>query len=302
MPDSTDLSWFIPRADCAVLRFRGADRRDLLQRLSTNDCASLRAGDGIATVLTTVKGRVLDLLQIYERGDDALALCSASQAGHVITHIAKHTITEDVAVDDVTREFAVVAVGAMTGHPELDDVALHGWREESFGDVRAIVVRGIFMTGPGFSIVASAVDADTIALHLRQQGLRLADSGTLTALRVAHGIPGWGAELVDRYNPLECGADDAVSFTKGCYLGQEVIARLHAYKKVQRGLARITLEQNQSVSLPAMIIKEGKEIGEVTTLARDGRGLCVVRKEYLVEGCSVMVGAAIPAVIHGSST
>jgi folate-binding protein YgfZ len=87
------------------------------------------------------------------------------------------------------------------------------------------------------------------------------------ALRIETGVPAFGNELNDSHNPLEAELESAVSFTKGCYIGQEVIARLHSYNKVQRKLCRVEGDAAGSVSAPALLTDGEKEIGTLTSAA-----------------------------------
>lgn len=280
---------FVRRSDCAVYAVRGADRVDLLQRLTTNDCATLVAGANVHTILTNIKGRIIDLLTIHANDDHLVMIGHAPSAAAVIDHFARHTITEDFTIENISDRFSVITVLAESNPDSIDtSVAQSG----------AISISGAFFRGPGRTLIVPTADTDTLCAALLSCGMREGNGDDCDQFRTAHGIPGPGAELSEQYNPLEVGAADAVSFTKGCYLGQEVIARLHAYKKVQRMLARVTLDA--PLSAPAEIFLGDKSVGELTTAIATS-GLCVIRRDAFEEGRQVALrahGVEVMGVLH----
>ena len=110
----------------------------------------------------------------------------------------------------------------------------------------------------------------------------------LDALRIERGVPAFGRELTEAFNPLEAGLIDIISFTKGCYVGQEVVARLNTYDKVQKRLMRMRWDDGAGPEPGAKLVLDGKQVGVVTSAADSpagsGVGLGYVRLAHASEG------------------
>ena len=123
--------------------------------------------------------------------------------------------------------------------------------------------------------------AADITAALAATGAQLADAAEWEALRVASGAPAFGNEMGEPYNPLEAGLIGAIDFTKGCYIGQEVIARLDSYDRVQKYMAVLRFSDGSEASVGASLAHEGRTVGTVTSLYRtpggELRGLGYVR-------------------------
>lgn len=283
------------------LRVFGEDAIDLLDRLSTNDLTNLRPGTGAGTVLTTNKGRVIDFLRVLHRGGDILVLTSPGTQKRVVEWIDFYTFAEDVSVEDVsdaTRQFLAAGEGAadamraaLPAAAELDGFLDHA------NDGETTAVRG----GMG------ALDAWEIVVP---RGARAPDFGLPTlsenerdALRIELGIPEYPNDLNDRRNPLEANLKPYISFNKGCYIGQEVVARLNTYDRVQRFLCRLELDEAAALAAPSAPVTDvdGAEIGEVTS-ATAGTALAYIRKRSCEDGARVSVsangGASVGAVLR----
>ncbi len=293
----------VDRSDVGSLRLTGKDAVDLLDRLSTNDLTGLTPGGGVSTVLTTNKGRIIDLLTVVQPGDHLLALCSKPAATRVAEWIDFYTFGEEVMVSDETDQTFIAGLAgpgaAETLHRLAGDAAadLPRYRVVEFdvAGVNTIVVRTDFVGTPGFDLVASAGDGATLKAALEANS-EIAGSEALEALRTERGIPAFGSEINEDHNPLEAGLIESVSFNKGCYVGQEVVARLNTYDKVQRRLAVLTwAEGGVSVGdevAPNTATGNGKAIGSLTSVAEHPSGgfvgLAYVRRAF--EGAVVTVG------------
>jgi folate-binding protein YgfZ len=261
------------RSDLARLSADGPDFLDLLHRLSTGDVRDLAAGRGAATVLTTPKGRILDRLFVHRvREDRVLAVGGPGRGAVVAAHLARFTFAERTGLSDAT---AATAHWALVG-PAARDAAMGmglpapdplGAVEADWVGVRATVLGEDGSSAEGLSIVVAREDAPAALSGLLALGLPELDAEALEAWRILRGLPG-PAELDEERNPLEAGLWDAVSFTKGCYVGQEVVARLRTYDKVVR--SRVTLAMPPGAPLPprGAAVHEGERaVGSVTSAA-----------------------------------
>ena len=142
---------------------------------------------------------------------------------------------------------------------------------------------------PGFSLVLAPEDAPGLWQGLRAVGATPMGTGAYDALRVAHAVPVHGQEMGQAYNPLEAGLIGSIDFAKGCYIGQEVIARLDTYQKVQKHLVTLKFGPAAQVSQGASLMQEGRVVGAVTSLspvpgAGGLIGLGYVRKAHASTG------------------
>ena len=225
-----------------VLRMTGEDALDLVDRLSTNEVVERPAGSGVATVLTTNKGRVVDLLTILYMSDHWLVLTSPGNQQRVIDWIEEFTFGEEIELEDVTEEKGLLSVIGPRGAEAAGVEALEPYHcvEATIAGVEAIAFRGGVGVGGAYNVIAPSGSVGEVWKGLVGAGAREMDSESYEVFRVGAGAPVFGAELGEEVNPLEAGLWEAVSFTKGCYVGQEVVARLNTYEKVKRYLSKLS--------------------------------------------------------------
>ncbi len=282
------------------IRATGADTLDLLHRLSTNAVVSLQPGQGAPTVLTTDRGRILDLVVVINLEDHVLLLTSPQTRQAVAEWIDKYTIVEDVVLTDVTLETAMLSVigpdaGRVLGEtlcpPDLEPYQAAPF--ESNGS-RGHVVRRDMVGHPRFDVVTTPADGPALWSALAGAGAVPMGQDALEVLKVERGEPWYGTEMGDAYNPLETGLWGSISFTKGCYIGQEVIARLDTYQKIQRHLVSLDISPDAAVEQGAKLTREGRQVGHVTSVARvptTGRtiSMAYVRKEAAAVGTRLAI-------------
>jgi tRNA-modifying protein YgfZ len=272
------------RWDLGQVRMLGKDRQDFLHRLSTNDIKSLKPGEGAFTAILNTKGRVLDLLQALAGETELLLITSPGATEKVRSWLDSYLFREQVSLE--AGEGASLPCLGLYGPDSagiLERLAGGGWtalppvhhRMAEIAGTRIRVARSFPLGGSGFLLFGLGTDLLPAWEVLRGSGAVPAGSVALERLRVAAGVPGWGRELVEDYNPWEAGLGAAVSLDKGCYLGQEIVARLHNYRKVQRRLSGIRLEGPPPPAGSAVLDGEGgEEIGLITSaeLSPGGEG------------------------------
>jgi aminomethyltransferase len=295
---------------------RGKDRVALLQRLSTNDIARLRPGQGARTVLTTPIGRIIDVLTVHALEDALLIVSSSGQGGLVWAHLKKNIFFNDqVSLEAAGRshgQLALYGAGATALLEQLSGTALGELRLQHTTTIelaggQVLAARREPIGGASFTLYPPAEQLDVVRDALLAAGVVPLDASTLDVLRVEHGYGVFGRELSQEYIPLETGLLDAVSFTKGCYVGQEIIARMESrgrLAKVLRGLKLTTTDDRpsttddqsvvdgqSSVVAPAKLEVDGKEAGDLTSVVVSPRfgsiGLAYVRSAHAAPGSSV---------------
>ena len=261
----------------------GEDCIDLLDRLSTNDVSVLRRpGQGLSSVLTTNKGRIIDLLGLFLFEDKFLLVSSSDSIRRVSEWIEFYTIMEDVEVKDISHTtFHFRSID----NPQLQNTL--GLGEANFGETVSEKVGNILCSAmksqmgglSAIDIVGPVDDKEYVLSQLKEKSETISLS-EFEELRIKLGVPAYGKELSEDYNPIEAGLLDHISFNKGCYIGQEVVARLNAYDKVQRKLVRLTWSGD--IDSKELTV-DGKVIGKITS-AGSGEGLGYVRNAYSENG------------------
>ena len=269
----------------------GEDSLDLLNRLSTNKVIDLEPGQGAPTILTTDRGRILDLIGVVNLGDHVLLITSPDCQERVIEFLDKYTIMEDLVVEDVTLESAMFSVMGPTSQAALEAAAgiglddlgpYHNIRAEIGGESATVVCRPMGEL-PSFDILVSPEAAAAVWERLLADGISPVGSEAVEIARIKNAVPAFGPEMGEPYNPLEAGLIGSIDFAKGCYIGQEVIARLDTYQRVQKYLVTLTFPPEAQVDAGSTLARDGKQVGSVTSVTRlpDGEqliGLGYVRK------------------------
>ena len=260
------------------LRATGADVLDLINRLSTNKVDELQPGQGAPTIMTTDAGRIVDLIHVVNAGDHVLVLTSPETQQPIIDWLDRYTIMDDVEFEDVTGSTAMLVLlgpgaedalvkAAGQGPALIDRLPANGSATVEIEGITALAVRRSLGEVPAFSLVLPAEDAPALWGILLASGVTPIGTDAYDAVRVAYGVPAYGHEMSETFNPLEAGLIGSIDFAKGCYIGQEVIARLDTYQKVQKHLVTLTFAPGARVSQGDALVQEGKKVGMVTSLS-----------------------------------
>lgn len=294
----------VDRSNLGKLRVTGADRLDLLHRLSTNDLLQLKPFSSKGTVFTTERGRIVDSVRLLAYPDSLLLISACYPVDRIRAWIEKYTIMEDIRLEDVTdSETLLTLVGPNSLQrisSILQDVPGPGeFRVTPLGDFLLSIDHqqefGLEWVNVLSSGVGARISMERLLGHLSEHGVKLLDGPTFECYRILQGIPGEG-ELTDAFNPYDVNLRHAISFTKGCYIGQEVIARLDTYQKVQRGLALLSFKEEICVPSHSVlpVADGGEQVGVITSashLAFQGRylGLGILKQPAVKLGDRVTI-------------
>ncbi len=236
---------------------RGPDAEDYLQRMVSNDVAALAPGESCDALLLTPKARVIALLRVLRRGDDDYLLLTEPE------------LAEPVRLQLLRSRFAAKVAIEIEPH---DSYLLLGRDAEPPSDALAAATADYGIAG--FDVIDAPAPA----------GLPRVSDDELELLRIEAGTPRFGREVDDRVLPAEAGlVERAVSFTKGCYPGQEPIARLHYRGHANRSLRVLALDGDELPEYDAPVTLDGKTVGRLTSAAR-GREGDVVALAYVRRG------------------
>lgn len=281
-----------------VLRITGSEAAEYLQGQLTNDIEALEPGTGCYSALLDRKGRMQADMRVI-RDDDGLWLDTEGDAGDtVLRHLSMYKIGRDVEVADASAERALVSViGPAAGNIALEGPvgAENSHRPHAIEGMRTTAIA----TDLGVDLLVSVADRDRVIEELVTRGAEPVTEPAAEILRVESGRPRFGREMTTSTIPEEAGINDrAVSFTKGCYIGQETVARLHYKGKPNRRLVGLRLDGPANNGDPVRLGE--RELGKVGTAvlspARGPVALAILRREAEL-GDTVAVGEACTAEV-----
>jgi tRNA-modifying protein YgfZ len=308
---------FLDRSDCGRLVLTGADRVDYLHGILTNDIAALQPGDGCYAAYLTPQGRMICDMQVLNLGDMVLLVVPAGVKDAVRARLEQFIITEDVQVEDRTGQWqqigvygpqaaailaAALAEGRAEGEPAAPAPLLASWRDHAsarwdFQGDPVIVARNDELRVPGFDLFVASRAGD-LRQALAAAGATPAEAAGAEVLRVEAGTPRFGVDMDQETIPLEAGIEDrAISFTKGCYVGQEVVIRI-----LHRGQGRIAKKLVGLVFGDQVVPERGtkvssgdREAGVVTSAVLSPTLGCAialgyVQRDFKEPGTEVQVG------------
>lgn len=258
-----------------MLKITGETRLDLIHRMTTQAVNGLQSGEGTATVFTTDIGRIIDRVILYTSSDTVYMLTGDDHADPIARYLMRNVFfNDDFKLEDISAETTVFGVYgpraaemlAAAGFPEANtDLPRHHWRQAGLNGVTAYVHRTDPVAGDGYFVTCQTVGAERVREHLLQAGIVPIDAAAYDYLRIESGLPRFGRELTLDYIPLEANLWDDVSFNKGCYTGQEIIARMESRGKLAKRL--VTLRPAAPVEPGSAIMSGEREVGTVTSAA-----------------------------------
>ncbi len=298
-----DLGW---RAKFAVT---GADRVRWLNGMITNNVRDLPSGGGVYAFLLSPQGRIQADLYCYQRGASLLLDTDAAQAPRLRELLEKFIIMDDVELTDLGEQLTALGVAGPRAAEVLRsigildrdleplavrDVAFGAGAESEFG---VSVVRSDLPT-PAYEVWVAPAKAPWVWQALVAAGAQAIGWEALELLRIWHGRPRYGPDISERDLPQETAQERALHFRKGCYIGQEIVERIHARGAVHRVFTQLAVAGPPPAPGTKIMVGE-QEAGEVTSaasipLAEGARTIALgyVRREALAGGAELRIGAA----------
>jgi tRNA-modifying protein YgfZ len=304
----------VDRSHTGRLLVVGADRRSYLQGLLTNDIEALSAGTGCYTALLTAQGRMITDMRVTELGDAILLDVPASLVESIGAHLNRFVFSEDVQVRDVTAERgeiglygpAAAPIATRLLHParDLERLAMFDSTTGSYDGGPITIIRSDDAGVPGFDLIVDAEHSHAVANALEADGAVVVDSASAEAARIEAGRPRFGIDMDTDTIPLEAGIEDrAISRTKGCYVGQEVIVRVldRGHGRVARRLMGLSCP-DQIPAAGSKIMSGEREIGRVTSASYSPAlghpiALGYVQRDFTAPGTQVTIAPGINATV-----
>jgi folate-binding protein YgfZ len=297
----------------------GADRRSYLQGLLTNDIVSLSAGTGCYSAYLTAQGRMIADMRVFELGDSLLVSVQAGVTDTVNNKWGMFIFSEDVLIEDRSAATAELGIyGPQAAHvlstalaageavpapsPErLESMPLYACATISVRGQSVVLLRTDDEGAKGFDVVVPVEARGEWLARLEEAGAVRVAADAVEVCRVEAGRPRFGIDMTEDTIPLEAGIEDrAISLTKGCYVGQEVIIRvLHrGHGRVARRLVGLSLDPAAGVpARGARIRVEDRDVGAVTSAVRSaalGRPIALgyVHRDFTTPGTRLSIDAA----------
>ncbi len=293
------------KLDRAQIVLKGSDRVRWLNGMVTNNVRDLAQGHGVYAFLLNPQGKIQADLYAFNRGESLLVETERVQMETVLQIFDRYIIMDNVEVENLTGKFATLGLAGPQSGEVLDGLGLdaHGLQPLQFGDVTRSGIDGTLVRVdnpcvPNYELCVPAEGAESAWKAVVQAGAKEIHEDSLEALRVACGIPKFGQDIRPRDLPQETAQERALNFSKGCYIGQEIVERIRSRGAVHRTF--IGFEIDGLAPAPgARIQSEGKDVAEITSIvtvpAENGERTLALgygRKELMLPGKEFEAGDA----------
>lgn len=264
----------------------GAEAVMFLNGLITNDMKTLEENHWMPAAFPNVQGRLLAAVRVLRRANDFLLDTEAVTRQKVVKLIERFTMAGDFKVADLTNETRQISLQGRSASALLEKITLPNEKT---------IIPATHTAEAGFDLIVSAEQKDSLWQTLVAAGAIPVSAEVVEILRIEAGIARYGIDMDESNVVTETNLDDAVSYTKGCYLGQEIIVRIKHRGHVAKKLTGLRFASEQPVELGTLIRStEDKEIGRVTSATFSPKlgttvGLGYLRYEYLTPGTQVVV-------------
>ncbi len=262
----SDLGWR------AKIRVTGSDRLRWLNGMVSNTVQSLPEGEGNYSFLLSVQGRIQGDCYVYRRAGDLLLDTSRDQLAVLLSHLEHFIIMDDVELADVSQEWTALSLAGPTAPQVLAALGLAPASLQS-GNLRMLTaaigeVSCTLIAGPSsYELWFAPEHVLAVWESLQAAGATPCGVQAVEALRVLQAIPLYGVDLNDRDLPQETAQTRALNFSKGCYLGQEIVERIRSRGKVNRQFRQFALQGAPPAQLPADLQSAEQSVGRITSTA-----------------------------------
>ena len=297
----TQACGVLDRSQRGKLALTGTAAKEFLQGQVSNDVESLTAGQGCYAAFLTPKGKMLGDLRILDTGDELLLDTERVALQELFNMIRRFSIGYDVELHKRTVQRGLFSLLGPGADAVLEGAGSVGAAEHSHAEVRVggVAARAI-RTDLGVDLLCDADDSTALLTAVTEAGAVPVSEGVGECLRVEHGRPRYGVDLDESVIPQEAGLNErAVSFTKGCYVGQETVARLYYRGKPNRRLQGLRLSEAASTGQEFSF--DGRVVGRVGSVVLSPRfgpiGLALVRREAPIGAVVALEGGGSAEVV-----
>jgi len=292
------------RSHWGLIKVTEGDRLRFLHNQSTNNFERLKPGEGCDTVFVTSTARTIDLATAYITNDAVLLITSPNRYKYLLEWLDRYIFFADkVELSDITDKNAIFSLIGAQSNALVTKLSLEAIIGQPLGNHQLInemrIAVGSGLANTGYTLIVPAENAANVWKNLVEAGAVPMGDGVWEQLRIKQGRPAPDKELTEDYNPLEAGLLQTISFDKGCYIGQETIARLNTYKGVKQNLWGIKL--NAPAEIGSVIMVGEEKVGKLTSIVESDRGffgLGYIRTKAGGAGLIVQIGETTGEVIE----
>ncbi|GAC1636743.1 MAG: glycine cleavage system aminomethyltransferase GcvT [Candidatus Acidiferrum sp.] len=299
----------------SYLGFTGPDRVRYLNAILTNNIKDLRVGEGIVSLFLNPQGRIQAEIETYAEQEKLLCISFAMIREKLIEALDRFIIMDDVTLTDESAQFGTLALEGPAvsdavkeiANLELSDLPELGWKDCRIGSISCRVVRRSPGGIPGAEFLCSLSHLPAFWEELQKAAKAHAGGPmgytALNALRLESGIPWFGYDFGEKQIPHEASLENShISYTKGCYTGQEIVERVRSRGQVNRVRALFKLDAKEQPPADSPILFEGKEVGYITRSAyspaiESNIAMGYVRREQSVPGATLQIGTGTATAI-----
>lgn len=282
-----------------LIEVSGTEAIMFLNGLITNDVKNLEDNSWMLAAFPNVQGRLIAFARVLRLGDKFMFDTEAVTTEAVLSNLSRFTLAGDFRVTNLGGETALISVQGAKAADVVHNVFGEEVANIELNRVVSInndfIIRATHTAEDGFDVFCNDDDKNALIDSLMSAGATLVGPEAFEVLRIEAGIPRYGVDMNEATVVLETGLDEAVSYKKGCYVGQEIIARIHWRGHVAKKLSGIALEEHGPVK-PEDKLKtpEGKDIGRITSVTFSPKlqktiALGYVRHEHLAAGTEVRI-------------
>jgi aminomethyltransferase len=251
------------------IRMTSEDRVRLLHAMTTNNVQALQPGEGCYAFFLNAQGRILGDVNILCRPDHFLLDTEPETARKLYEHLDKFIIVDDVILEDLTSSTTTLAI---EGPHACEALARLGAPAPSAAyaseEWDARLVANLSYTGSaGLFIIAPADERAALIEQIESAGVEAADEEAFRVVRLEHGKPRYGEDISERYLAQETSQMHALHFSKGCYLGQEIVERVRSRAQIHRRLLPLSIDTDQPPAAGTKLTKDGAPAAEITSAA-----------------------------------
>jgi folate-binding protein YgfZ len=284
-----------------LIELRGKEIMDFLHRVSTNSFKELQPNFSKVTLFTNEKGRIIERSTVLNFGEMVLLISSDYYKHKLFTWINKYIIMEDIKIYDVNGKYAVYELlgpqadsfSTLIFDNDIDGLGLNQFKSYRVNNEDFFVLKKNKFGVNKYWIICKPMQGNELVKYMIEHksvfDFRLVGEEAYEKYRIEKGIPSAPNEINDLYNPYETGLIEEVSFTKGCYIGQEVIARLDTYDKVQKVFCGVLFNSEDNPAGNLKIFEDKRELGDITSVTyslflKKYAGLAFIKKEFKDDG------------------
>jgi folate-binding protein YgfZ len=270
-----DGAGLVDFGDRTLIEIAGDDRAKFLHNLCTNEIRKLAPGAGCEAFLTNVQGKIVAHVLVFSGPDSLVLETVPGQAEKILAHLDRYLIREKVELSNRSLDWSEWLLAGPKSEPLLTGLTGEPcpqplWQSQKTQIAgHEVLVRRVDLAGPvGFLLDCRRPDAETLGQMIARAGARRTGPQAFESRRIEAGFPSYGTDISDKNLPQELARDArAISFTKGCYLGQETVARIDALGHVNQTLVGVRFENGATVSPDVELTVAGAAAGRVTSAA-----------------------------------